>query len=63
MRLKDCKHLTSLITHRGEYVLVVMPFGLHNAVSAFQKTMNRTLIQNKAYVETYIVGVVIFSDN
>lgn len=58
-----CRHLTSFVTHRGQYAFTVMPFGLRNAAATFQRTMNKLLMKHRDYADSYIDDIIIFSDD
>ena len=63
---EDSREKTAFITHRGLFEFRVMPFGLMNAPSVFQRLMQHVLCdlnpdQGPDFVSVYIDDVLIFS--
>ena len=58
----DDRHKTAFITRYGQYEWVVMPFGLCNAPSTFQRIMN-TLFHDALdrYVLCYLDDILVYS--
>ncbi|GFY03483.1 retrovirus-related Pol polyprotein from transposon 412 [Trichonephila clavipes] len=60
--MKDkAKPLTAFVTHSGHYQWKVMPFGMKNAGSTFQKSMDNALLLHRKYCHSYINDVAIYS--
>ena len=59
---KLAKQKTAFITHKGLYQFEVLPFGLSNAVSAFQRTME-VILEGVPNVKVYLDDILIFSNN
>ena len=59
---KLTKQKTAFITHKGLYQFEVLPFGLSNAVSAFQRTME-VILEGVPNVKVYLDDILIFSHN
>jgi len=62
----DCQEKTAFATHSGLYEFQVMPFGLCNASSAFQRLMERGLAglnpeDGPSFFAVYLDDVLIFS--
>ena len=62
----NSREKTAFITHSGLYEFLVMPFGLCNVSSAFQRLMNRVLCgvnpeDGPMFVAVYLDDVLIFS--
>ncbi|XP_055932981.1 uncharacterized protein LOC129963003 [Argiope bruennichi] len=57
----EAKHYTAFITHSGLYQWNVMPFGMKNAGSTFQRSMDKILSKHREYCRAYIDDVAIFS--
>lgn len=58
---EDAKSYTAFVTHAGHYQWKVLPFGMKNAGSTFQKVMDRILSPHRQYCRAYIDDVGIFS--
>ncbi|GBN50038.1 Transposon Ty3-I Gag-Pol polyprotein [Araneus ventricosus] len=59
----EAKHYTAFVTHSGLYQWNVMPFGMKNAGSTFQRSMDKILSKHRRYCRAYIHDVAIFSEN
>ena len=57
------RHLTTFLSPRGKFQFIRMPFGLNNAPSHFQRTMERVLEPVADCAAVYIDDIVIFSNN
>ncbi|GFV82624.1 hypothetical protein TNCV_1618531 [Trichonephila clavipes] len=58
---EEAKPYTVFVTHHGHYQFCVMPFGMKNAGSTFQKVMDQVLVKHRAYCRSYIDDVAVFS--
>ncbi|GFV89299.1 retrovirus-related Pol polyprotein from transposon 297 [Trichonephila clavipes] len=58
---EEAKPYTAFVTHNGHYKFCVMPFGMKNAGSTFQKVMDQVLVKHRAYCRSYIDDVAVFS--
>jgi hypothetical protein len=54
---------TAFSTHRGHYEFLVLPFGLTNAPSTFQRVMDMVLRKHKEFCGVYIDDIIIFSNS
>jgi hypothetical protein len=64
IRIAECDvHKTAFITHKGLYEYRVMPFGLCNAPSSFQRQMNKMLVMlaHLPFVAVYMDDILVFS--
>ena len=59
----ESKEKTAFTTPFGLYEFEVMPFGLHNAPTTFQRTLNQVLRSCQQFTKAYIDDVVVFSRN
>ncbi|GBL99975.1 Retrovirus-related Pol polyprotein from transposon 17.6, partial [Araneus ventricosus] len=59
----EAKHYTAFVTHSGLYQWNVMPFGMKNAGSTFQRSMDKILSKHRRYCRAYIDDAAIFSEN
>ncbi|GFT39919.1 retrovirus-related Pol polyprotein from transposon 297 [Trichonephila clavipes] len=57
----EAKPLTAFVTHSGHYQWKVMPFGMKNAGSTFQKSMDNALLLHRKYCRSYIDDIAIYS--
>lgn len=57
---ESCKEKTTFVCRCGTYQFDVMPFGLMNAPSTFQRMMDR-LLGIFPFVKVYLDDLVIFS--
>ena len=55
-----CKEMTTFVTRYGTFQFEVMPFGLMNAPSTFQRMMD-VVLQGLPFARVYIDDVVVFS--
>ena len=56
------RHKTAFITTRGLYEFLVMPFGLCNAPSTFQRMMDRIIkTEYRSFIQTYIDDIILYS--
>jgi hypothetical protein len=53
-------HKTAFVTHKGLYEYRVMPFGLCNAPSAFQRQMNK-MLAHLPFLAVYMDDILVFS--
>jgi hypothetical protein len=61
IRIAECDvHKTAFITHKGLYEYRVMPFGLCNAPSSFQRQMNK-MLAHLPFVAVYMDDILLFS--
>ena len=61
VRLSEpCKEKTTFVCRYGTYKFEVMPFGLMNAPSTFQRMMD-DVFRNLEFVRVYLVDVIVFS--
>lgn len=56
---EQSKHLTSFVTHSGQFEFNRMPFGLANAPSVFQRLMNKVLGPARDIAAVYLDDVLI----
>ena len=56
------KQKTAFISQKGLFQFEVLPFGLSNAVSAFQRTIE-VVLEGIPNVKVYLDDILIFSDN
>ena len=54
---------TAYVTHRGCFMWKVMPFGLKNASSTFQRLTNKLLERHKGYACGYIDDIAVYSNS
>ena len=54
---------TVFCTPWGKYAFTCMPFGLKNAIAAFQRCMQNTLVHLSEYSSTYLDDILIYSNN
>ena len=54
---------TAFCTPWGKYAFTRMPFGLKNALAAFQRCMQNTLAHLSEYSSAYIDDILIYSKN
>ncbi|XP_064482824.1 uncharacterized protein LOC135395659 [Ornithodoros turicata] len=59
---KNAEHCTAFVTHQGQYAWRVMPYGLRNSASTFQRVVNEVLLPHRDYACAYIDDVAIFSE-
>ena len=57
---QQCKEMTTFVCRYGTYKFEVIPFGLLNAPSIFQRMMD-TIVRGLPFVRVYLDDVVIFS--
>ncbi len=60
---EEAKPFTAFVTHSGHYQWNVLPFGLKNAGSTFQKSIDKVLKAHRKYCRAYIDDLAIFSDS
>ncbi|GFW39902.1 retrovirus-related Pol polyprotein from transposon 17.6 [Trichonephila clavipes] len=59
---ENSKHFTAFVTHSGHYQWKVLPLGMKNAGSTFQKSMDKVLSPHHNYCRSYIDDVAVFSE-
>lgn len=59
---EEAKKFTGFVTHSGHYQWKVMPFGMKNAGSTFQRSMNKILAPHRKFCEAYIDDVAVYSE-
>ncbi|GFU55130.1 retrovirus-related Pol polyprotein from transposon 297 [Trichonephila clavipes] len=59
---ENSKYFTAFVTHSGHYQWKVLPFGMKNAGSTFQKSMDQVLSPHHNYCRSYIDDVAVFSE-
>ncbi|GFU17395.1 retrovirus-related Pol polyprotein from transposon opus [Trichonephila clavipes] len=57
---EESKPYTAFATHHGHFQFCVLPFGMKNAGSTFQKVMDFVLVKHRAYCRSYIDDVAVF---
>jgi len=57
------QHKTAFTVPQGHYEWTVMPFGLKNAPSAFQRCMDKNFIGMEKFLKVYIDDILIFSNS
>ena len=57
---ETCKEMTTFVTRYGTFQFEVMPFGLMNAPSTFQRMMD-VVLKGLEFVRVYIDDIVVFS--
>ena len=60
---EDDRPKTAFNTQYGHYEFKVLPFGLTNAPSTFQRVMNGVLRKHKLYCLVFVDDIIIFSNN
>jgi hypothetical protein len=60
---EEDRYKTAFTTPFGRYEWNVMPFGLKNAPSEFQKIMNEIFLPYTSFIIVYIDDVLIFSQD
>ncbi|GFS88892.1 retrovirus-related Pol polyprotein from transposon opus [Trichonephila clavipes] len=59
---ENFKQFTAFVTHTGHYQWNILPFGMKNAGSTFQKSMDQVLSDHHNYCRSYIDDVAVFSE-
>lgn len=60
---ENAKPYSAFVTHSGHYQWNVMPFGLKNAGSTFQKSIDKIFKTHRKYCRAYIDDLAIFSNS
>ncbi|GBL77650.1 Transposon Ty3-I Gag-Pol polyprotein, partial [Araneus ventricosus] len=60
---EEARHFTAFVTHSGHFQWKVLPFGMENAGSTFQRSMDKALIPHREYCHSYIDDVAIYSQS
>ncbi len=60
---KESREKTAFVTFNGLYEFKVMPFGLCNAPSTFQRLMQRILRGFHSFCSVYIDNILVFSES
>lgn len=58
---RENRYFTSFEMHRGKYRFKVMPYGLKNASTSFQLSINADLLEFEAYACAYIDNIAVFT--
>ncbi|GBO04190.1 Retrovirus-related Pol polyprotein from transposon 297 [Araneus ventricosus] len=51
---EEARHFTAFLTHSGHFQWKVLPFGMKNAGSTFQRSMDKALAPHREYCRSYI---------
>ncbi|GBN70331.1 Retrovirus-related Pol polyprotein from transposon 297 [Araneus ventricosus] len=60
---EEARHFTAFVTHSGHFQWKVLPFGMKNAGSTFQRSMDKALAPHREYCRSYIDDVAIYSQS
>ena len=59
---EDSINKTAFFTHLGQWEYILMPFGLCNAPSTFQRLMNKVFVKEiNSFILVYLDDILIFS--
>lgn len=58
---EEAQQHSAFVTHQGQYAWRVMPYGLRNSASTFQRLMNELLAPHREYACAYIDDVAVHS--
>ncbi|GBL99508.1 Retrovirus-related Pol polyprotein from transposon opus [Araneus ventricosus] len=60
---EEARYFTAFVTHSGHFQWKVLPFGMKNAGSTFQRSMDKALAPHREYCRSYIDDVAIYSQS
>ncbi|GBN20764.1 Retrovirus-related Pol polyprotein from transposon 297 [Araneus ventricosus] len=60
---EEARHFTAFVTHSGHFQWKVLPFGMKNAGSPFQRSMDKALAPHREYCRSHIDYVAIYSQS